>query len=998
MDPSDTVCIEVLRPKNVPEGLLALGTVVQISEIQIKLQITGGIVCLVERSNVNQIYSNLLNESDNPPRLNQLFKVGQQYVCRIVEKRPRKGYADAKDIISTLDPSSIQEDCLPKTLLAIPQVPLQVAIKSIEDHGYQVDIGFKGLTGFLEFSDAKEYCDKRNECKKFLVGQVVRCYTKHAITLDEESRVVHLSLTRESIKNSKFSQTKVSQNIITERCIIPGARSFLTVMRVARDGLIVNFMNEFSGFVGIDHLKSAWHDPKTHYKISDQIECSVLYYNSITKTFALSIRPKKDFRKTLKHFLENYHVGKMIKRAKFERINGTRSVNFKIDKIFKAVANVNDVLNVDISGMTKDEIHLALDSAFPEGSMHRCRIKSINFADLIIVLSMKKDFLELPFVSVEELKPGDFVDAVVKRHVKDGIVVSFGLNLRAIILNVHLNDYVSQKSHKRYPVGKEIRCRVLKSDHDKQPVRVYFTNKEQLMDSDLTIVDSYDKSFKGKSTCSVIIKVKPNGLIVELFNNVKGFIPSRFLSSAPIKNIEDIFHLGQATPCSVYRVDPIRKSLLLGIIPFEQIIEMKRKHSEVVRAKKTLSALKSAETKIERKLKAASKLSKKNVPGLVCGESENKLGDIRRKGSSDANIQGSKRKRESESADDSSREDEPKKLVNRNKSAKRFKFLDVDLSINWSANNDKTQNVTANESESDSEETSSSSSDESSVNEATERGQNLKTRRQRSEEAKLREERLREAEKKLLDPDRPPQSILDFERLVLKTPDSADIWIKYSKFFLNNVETEKARIVCRRALKTINFRMEKEKLKVWLQLLKVEAKYGGLEKFNATLDEAAQTNDRLNLYQGATKVLTSCGELDEAQRIHALLLKSDSKSLELWVDYILFNMEHKKDLDRARSLFDQASKSLDKSDLVTLKSRFAQFEFKFGDVERGKTLFENLLSDNPKRVDLWRVYEGMIKKFGTRQLESEEICEQNDKILQRIAESIDLVSKKSQTR
>lgn len=40
---------------------------------------------------------------------------------------------------------------------------------------------------------------------------------------------------------------------------------------------------------------------------------------------------------------------------------------------------------------------------------------------------------------------------------------------------------------------------------------------------------------------------------------------------------------------------------------------------------------------------------------------------------------------------------------------------------------------------------------------------------------------------------------------------------------------------------------------------------------------------------------------------------------------------------------------------VDLTSKFAQLEFRHGDPERGRTIFEGLLSTFPKRLDLWNV-------------------------------------------
>ena len=43
------------------------------------------------------------------------------------------------------------------------------------------------------------------------------------------------------------------------------------------------------------------------------------------------------------------------------------------------------------------------------------------------------------------------------------------------------------------------------------------------------------------------------------------------------------------------------------------------------------------------------------------------------------------------------------------------------------------------------------------------------------------------------------------------------------------------------------------------------------------------------------------------------------------------------------------------SDLKTI-SKFAQLEYKFGDPERGKTVFEGIVDSHPKRWDLWSIY------------------------------------------
>ena len=56
------------------------------------------------------------------------------------------------------------------------------------------------------------------------------------------------------------------------------------------------------------------------------------------------------------------------------------------------------------------------------------------------------------------------------------------------------------------------------------------------------------------------------------------------------------------------------------------------------------------------------------------------------------------------------------------------------------------------------------------------------------------------------------------------------------------------------------------------------------------------------------------------------------------------------------------------SRLVDLKtiSQFALLEYKHGDPERGKTLFEGIVDSHPKRWDMWSVYmdmEGTLKNI-----------------------------------
>lgn len=90
---------------------------------------------------------------------------------------------------------------------------------------------------------------------------------------------------------------------------------------------------------------------------------------------------------------------------------------------------------------------------------------------------------------------------------------------------------------------------------------------------------------------------------------------------------------------------------------------------------------------------------------------------------------------------------------------------------------------------------------------------------------------------------KPPESNADFERLLLGSPNSSYLWVQYMSFQIPLSEIDKAREIGRRAIKTINFREEQERLNIWIALLNLENIYGTDESLEAIFKEAARAND-----------------------------------------------------------------------------------------------------------------------------------------------------------
>ncbi|KAH8672618.1 putative rRNA biogenesis protein rrp5 [Tricladium varicosporioides] len=200
-----------------------------------------------------------------------------------------------------------------------------------------------------------------------------------------------------------------------------------------------------------------------------------------------------------------------------------------------------------------------------------------------------------------------------------------------------------------------------------------------------------------------------------------------------------------------------------------------------------------------------------------------------------------------------------------------------------------------------------------------------------------------------------PQSVSDFERLLLGQPDSSELWIQYMAFQMQLSELSKAREVAERAIKTINIRDETEKMNVWIALLNLEIAYGSDETVEEVFKRACQYNDPQEIHERLSSIYIHAGKHDKADELFQVLVKKFSQSPAVWNNYAHFLMNTLSSPDRARALLPRAIQSLPPHTHLNLTLKFANLEFHSasGSPERGRTMFEGLLSTFPKRLDIW---------------------------------------------
>uniref|UniRef100_A0A670XPT5 Protein RRP5 homolog n=1 Tax=Pseudonaja textilis TaxID=8673 RepID=A0A670XPT5_PSETE len=302
------------------------------------------------------------------------------------------------------------------------------------------------------------------------------------------------------------------------------------------------------------------------------------------------------------------------------------------------------------------------------------------------------------------------------------------------------------------------------------------------------------------------------------------------------------------------------------------------------------------------------------------------------------------------------REEEEKEKKHKKKSKeKEVPRLKVSASFMWEEGLNVLDGTTliAKEHSSDSEE----ENDAESAKKQTKKKQELEKQKAEKELSKL--------EAALMDPKRQPQTADDFDRLVLGSPDSSILWLQFMAFHLQATEIEKARAVAERALKTISFREEQEKLNVWVALLNLENMYGTEERLMKVFERAVQYNEPLKVFQQLADIYSASEKYKEADDLYNTMLKRFRQEKCVWIKYTTFLLK-RGSVEAAHRLMPRALKCLPDKEHVDVISKLAQLEFQFGDAEHGKAMFENMLSTYPKRTDIWSVYIDVMIKHGSQ--------------------------------
>lgn len=232
------------------------------------------------------------------------------------------------------------------------------------------------------------------------------------------------------------------------------------------------------------------------------------------------------------------------------------------------------------------------------------------------------------------------------------------------------------------------------------------------------------------------------------------------------------------------------------------------------------------------------------------------------------------------------------------------------------------------------------------------------TRRAKAALKRSAQQEMEQRELAMSDPTAAPTLPADYERLLLASPNSSYLWLRYMAYYVGLKQTDEARKVARRALDSIGYREEAEKMNVWVALIGLEEMYGTQKTTEAAIHDAMQRCDQQTLLVELTHIYTQTNKHQQAVDTYTQLTKRYPTTLTHWSNYAkyLFSTNHAAD---ARALLPVAlKKQPNLTAEIELIVKFALLEYSEvnGSSERGRTMLEGVVTAHPKRVDVWNVW------------------------------------------
>ncbi|EGE05782.1 rRNA biogenesis protein RRP5 [Trichophyton equinum CBS 127.97] len=520
------------------------------------------------------------------------------------------------------------------------------------------------------------------------------------------------------------------------------------------------------------------------------------------------------------------------------------------------------------------------------------------------VLSSSLPVVDPEITSIDNLKVGQIVRGFIRRVDNIGVFVTLGHDVTAYIRVSDLSDSFLKEWKDEFQVDQLVQGRL--TVVDKENNKIQMTLKKSVLDPNYKPPFTLKELKVGQIVTGKVRKVEEYGAFIAIDGsaNLSGLCHRSEMAEKRVEDATQLYEKDDIVKAKVLKVDLEKGQIALGL-KASYFRDLPEEESDA-------------------------NCSDDEAGGIMLdagGDSDDdvSMGGVDLEGEDDE---------EGEEEEDS---DEDIEMENAPDSTKKGGL--VTSGFDWTGDGDKDQNEAADESAED----------------------DGATKRKKRRKAEIQVDRTGDLDAN------GPQSVADYERLLLGEPDSSLLWLKYMAFQLELGEVDKAREIADRALRTMSIGQDTEKLNVWVARLNLENTFGNDDTLDEVFKSACEYNDAHEIYDRMTSIFIQSGKAEKADELFQTALKKKvSSTPDFFLNYANFLFDTMEAPQRGRDLLPRALQSLPPHTHVEVTSRFGQLEFRSpnGDIERGRTVFEGLLSSFPKRIDLWNVLLDLEIKVG----------------------------------
>lgn len=807
-------------------------------------------------------------------------------------------------------------------------------IKKIADTYINLDLA-DNQPGRLDISEIydnwADIKDPKNPLNAFKTGQTLKVkiigyyhshHSKQTADSDGVSSVFELSAKPSDLKSKKTEQ-QTFENIPV------GSKWVAYVRNMSNDSLYVNVAAGVSGRISLIELSEQLSTPHEHeelYPIGSAIKVTVVSKTTTNNGKLLDLTTLDDASKAITS-IEDLTEGQIVTGQIGKKL--PMGIAVRLGNNVSAVVHPTDIADefAPIDKMT---------STFTEGTFTKVKVVTVDKHNERVFGSLRKSVIEgddseeevvdKVVNQVSDVHSGDLIRGYVSNIANSGLFVSLGRNVSGRVMIKDITDGFVQDWKSLFKLHQLVKVRVLAVKGN----RIELSLKKSAVEGKGVDGAGSFKDFNelevGDIVTGHIKKIEDYGVFVSFdnTNNVDGLCHKSQISDTQIKDFSKLFSLGDRVKAKILAIDTEKRRISIGL---------KASYFDDE----------------DEEMEDASEEEQEDEEMAEASDSDSDNGFSRFSDSDD------EEEEEDDGSDSDDEEPEPASF------AGLASGTGLSAGFDWNTSILDNDAAAASDANSD-EESSDSDSD------ADTRKKNKKNKRKAKK--LIVEDKTAELGTKA------PESVGDFERLLVGSPNSSVIWMSFMAFQLQLSEVDKAREIAERALKTISFREEDEKLNIWVAYLNLENSFGTEDSLEEVFKRATQYMDSLTIYEKMGKIYTMSGKIDKACKVYdAMCKKFYGETTSVWETYgqMLYEQAsaaaasgNKANADRylnkARSVLDRAlqlmknSKFHSKKAEAELISKFARFEYAHGDQERGRTLFEGLVSSYPRGVDLWNVY------------------------------------------